>query len=114
MEKDILKTKSFAFAVRIVKFALLLQKEKKEFTLSQQILKSGTSIGANVAEAHAAISRADFSAKISIAHKETMYWLTLLKETDFLEENLFQSLFSDAEELAKITFSVLKTTRLKK
>lgn len=107
--------KSYAFAIRIVKAYQFLSAEKREFILSKQLLKSGTSIGANVAEADGAISTADFSSKISISYKEcleTKYWLSLLKDTGFIEEKTFLSMHDDADELTKILFSILKTTRL--
>ena len=107
--------KAYVFAIRIVRAYQYLNSEKREFVLSKQLLKSGTSIGANVAEANGAISKSDFSAKISIAYKEcleTKYWFSLLKDTNFIEENIFQSIFDDADELSKILFSILKTTRI--
>ena len=85
--------------------------------MSKQLLRCGTSIGANIAEANGAISENDFSAKMSIAYKEcleTKYWLSLLKDTDFLDEKVFNSMFSDADEIGKILFSILKTTRINK
>ena len=106
--------KSFAFAVRIVKMCRHLRSEKRELVLSQQLLRSGTSIGANVSEAKQAQSRADFIAKMSIALKETAetkYWLRLLHETDDLNETEFQSVFSDCSELEKILTSIIKTAR---
>ncbi len=116
-KNNIIKTKSFDFSVRIVKLYQHLIKEKKEFVLSKQILKSGTSIGANVEEADAGISKADFSAKISISFKEsreTIYWLRLLYTTEYIDKKMFNSLLSDCEELCKILFSILKTTRINK
>jgi four helix bundle protein len=113
---SIILDKSFKFAVRIVKLYKFLSENKKEFVLSKQILKSGTSIGANVEEAHGGISTPDFSNKISIAYKEgkeTKYWLRLLHETMYINEEMFESLFSDCEELNKILFSIIKTTRIK-
>lgn len=89
---------------------------KKEFVLSKQILRCGTSIGANVAEANGAVSDADFSSKISIAYKEcleTKYWLSLLKDTGYVSEKSFQSMYQDADEIGKILFSILKKTRIK-
>ena len=106
--------KSFAFAVRIVKMCRHLRSEKRELVLSQQLLRSGTSIGANVSEAKQAQSRADFIAKMSIALKETAetkYWLRLLHETDDLNETEFQSVFSDCGELEKILTSIIKTAK---
>jgi four helix bundle protein len=113
MKESILKDKSYAFAVRIVKMYQHIVSTKKEYILVKQLLRSGTSIGANVAEANGAISDADFSSKISIAYKEaleTKYWLTLLKDTGYLTEKEFESLHKDADELAKMLFATLKST----
>lgn len=107
--------KAYAFAVRVVKACQWLQAEKKEFVLSKQFLRSGTSIGANLAEAGGAISTADLSAKVSIAYKEaqeTKYWLNLLKDTDYLTAPMHESLMKEADQLAALLFSTLKTTRL--
>ncbi len=112
---NVLAEKSYAFSIWIVKAYQFLSEEKREFILSKQLLRCGTSIGANVAEANGAISRADFSVKISISYKEcleTKYWLTLLKDTGYLDERPFDSIYQDADELAKIMFSILKTTRI--
>jgi four helix bundle protein len=112
---NITQEKAYAFALRIVKLYKYLTNHKKEFILSKQILRSGTSIGANVAEANGAISNADFSAKISIAYKEaleTKYWLKLLFEAEYIAKKEFESLHSDCDELCKIFFSILKTTRI--
>lgn len=82
--------------------------------LSRQLLKSGTSIGANIAEANGAISQADFSAKLSIAYKEaleTKYWLTLLKDTDFLSSEQYYLIYGNCDEIARILFAVLKKSR---
>lgn len=109
--------KAYNFAIRVVRANQFLQNEKKEFVLSKQFLRSGTSIGANLAEANGAISDNDFSAKISIAYKEcleTKYWLALLKDTNYIDENMFISLFSDSDEISKMLFSILKLTRIKK
>jgi len=113
---SVLYRKAFAFAVRIVKLHKLLTDRKREFVLSRQCLRSGTSIGANIAEANGAISRLDFSSKLSIAYKEsleTKYWLLLLNKTKYLSEREYLSLFRDADELSKILFSILRTVRLK-
>lgn len=110
-----LYTKAYNFAVRIVKAYQYLSDDKKEFVLSKQLLRSGTSIGAYIAEANGAISKSDFSAKISIAYKEcleTKYWLSLLKDTGFIENNAFESIYQDADEIGKILFSILKSTRI--
>ena len=113
MSESIIKNKSYAFALRIVRAYKYLRAEKKEFVLSKQLLRSGTAIGANVTEAIGGITKADFSAKISIAYKEaleTEYWLQLLKDSEYLEENIFLSLNDDCVELSKILFSILKST----
>lgn len=107
--------KGYAFAIRVVKAYQFLSEDKREFILSKQLLRSGTSIGANIAEANGAISKSDFSAKMSIAYKEcleTKYWLSLLKDTGYIEQKAFESIYKDADELAKILFSILKTTRI--
>ncbi len=115
MKKDnITYKKAYAFAIRIIKAYQYLTTDKKEFILSKQLLRSGTSIGANIAEANGAISEAEFSHKIGIAYKEcleTKYWLSLLKDTRYIEESAFQNIYQDAEEISKILFAILKTTR---
>ena len=112
--KKTAKEKSKAFAIRIVRLYRYLCDEKKEFVLSKQLLRSGTSIGANLAEAECAISRKDFLSKIYIALKEcmeTIYWLELLHETDYLTEQEFQSISSDCEELRRMLSSTTKTIK---
>ena len=107
-----MKYKSKAFAVRVVKLYQYLCEEKKEYVLSKQILRSGTSIGANIAESECAISRKDFVSKIYIALKEcveTIYWLELLYDTDFLSEKEFQLMKNDCEEMRKMMSSITKT-----
>lgn len=109
--------KSYQLALQIVNVYKELTNSKKEFILSKQLLRSGTSIGANVTEANGAISNADFSAKISIAYKEsleTKYWLSLLKDSDYLSQIEFDKLHSNTDELSKILFSILKKTRINK
>ncbi len=106
--------KSKGFAVRIVKLYQYLQMEKREFVLSRQLLRSGTSIGANLAEADYAVSKSEFLSKVYIVLKETaetLYWLELLFETDHLTEAQYQSLRSDAEELRKMLSASTKTTK---
>ncbi len=108
------RDKSYDFALRIIKLYKYLIEEKKEYVLSKQILRSGTSIGANVEEAIGGQSRRDFLAKISIAYKETReshYWLRLLRDSSFLDPEVAQSLLSDCEELLKILGSIQKTTK---
>ena len=111
---NIIQTKSYAFAVRIVRLYQHLASEKKEFVLSKQVLRCGTSIGANVEEAIGGQSRADFVAKLSIAYKEsreTSYWLRLLKDTDYITIPQFESLYADAEELCRIIAAIQKSTK---
>lgn len=115
--KSIAYNKAYKFSVRIVPMYKHLSAEKREFILSKQLLRSGTSIGANIAEANGAISNADFSHKLSISYKEcleTKYWLNLLKDTEYLDSKTFTEIISDADELAKILFSIIRTTRIEK
>ncbi len=109
-----IEDKSFKFAVRIVNLYKYLISEKKEFVLSKQILKSGTSIGANTEEALGGVSNSDFSNKLSIAYKEareTLYWLRLLNATDYLEVKVFQSMFNNCDEICKILFTIIRKTK---
>ena len=113
MDKAV-QEKSFRFAVRIVNLCKFLQNEKKEYILYKQLFRCGTSIGANVAEAQQAQSRADFVSKLNIALKEayeTDYWLRLLHETNYLTESAFQSVISDCRELEKLLISIIKTAK---
>ena len=113
-ESSPLVEKSFALAVRVVGLYRSLTEERKEFVLSKQILRCGTSIGANVQEAIGAQSDKDFFAKISIAYKEareTLYWLKLLHVADLLSAELFQSLYDDTEEVCKIVASCQRTVK---
>ena len=117
MKNNPLAEKSYLFALEVVKISRFLRDEKREFILSKQLLRAGTSIGANIAEANGAISTADFSSKISIAYKEsleTKYWLRLLQDSDYLEENIAVDLVEMADELSRIMFSILKSTRINK
>jgi four helix bundle protein len=117
MKESLLREKSKAFAIRIIKLYKFLSCDKKEFVLSKQILRSGTSIGANFAEAIYGISEADFINKLSIAQKEaseTIYWLELLHETDFLTQEQFDSIYTDAEELLKLLAASIITMKKKK
>ncbi|WP_418816831.1 four helix bundle protein [Pseudoruminococcus massiliensis] len=114
--EKIVKYKSKKFAVRIVKLYKYLCDEKKEYVLSKQLLRSGTSIGANIAESECAISEKDFLSKIYIALKEsaeTIYWLDLLFETDYLSEIEYKSMKDDCEELRKMMSSTTKTMNSK-
>ena len=112
---NVIESKSFSFAVRIVKLCRNLQSDNKEFVLSKQLRRSGTSIGANVAESQQAQSRADFISKLSIALKEaveTNYWLRLLYATDYLSSTEYSSVITDCKELEKLLTAILKTTKL--
>lgn len=105
--------KSYLFAKRIVLLARYLQEQQKEYILSKQLLKSGTSVGANIVEAKSGISGSDFTAKYSIAYKEaqeTIYWLDLLYETDSIDAQQHASLHTDCTELAKMLYASLKTS----
>lgn len=113
----ILKDKSFQFAIRIVNLYKYLKDEKKEFTLSKQLLRSGTAIGAMYREAEFAESKSDFIHKLAIAQKEcneSLYWLELLKATGYLKEEEFQSLHENASELMKLLTSSIKTAKSKR
>ena len=108
--------KSFSFALRIIKLYQHLSNKKKEFILSKQILRSGTSIGANLEESRGAQSSSDFQAKISIAYKEareTSYWLRLLYASEYLTERQFNSLHADCEELIRILSATQLTMKTK-
>ena len=111
---SILYQKSFQFSVRIVRLCRYLESGHREFVLSKQLLRAGTSIGANIAEAQQAQSRPDFVAKMSIALKETaetIYWIKLLRETDYLTESGFRSILQDATEIEKMLTGTLKTCK---
>ena len=114
MKENIIKNKSFDFAVRIVKLNQYLCNNKKEFVLSKQLLRSGTSVGAMVREAEHAETKADFKHKMGIAQKEineTLYWLELLKATDYLTTEQFEDINAHAVEIIKIITNILKTTK---
>ena len=113
-EPNIVMEKSKAFAIRVIKLYKYLCENKNEFVLSKQLLRSATSIGANIKEAQCGQSKKDFIAKMYIAYKEaneTEYWLELLHESEFLENNLFDSLYNDNHELIKILASITKSVR---
>ena len=112
--ESILKTKSYQFAIRIVKLCQFLVKEKKETVLSKQILRSGTSIGALIREAEYGQSKADFVSKMSIALKEaneTEYWLSLLNDTGYITNEQFTSINKDMTEVKKLLVSTVKTSK---
>ena len=105
MRKNVLQEKSYDFALRIINLYRFLVKDKEESVLSKQVLRSGTSIGANVEEAIGAISEKDFTAKVSIAQKEareTHYWLRLLRDSEYLTEKQSESIIDECEELIKL------------
>jgi len=113
-EDNPIQTKSYAFALRVVKLYRFLCEEQKEFVLSKQLLRAGTSIGANVEEAIGGQSDKDFKAKLSIAYKEareSKYWIRLLRDSGFLNQPQAESLLNDIEEILKICGSILKTLR---
>jgi four helix bundle protein len=116
MKDNLIRDKSYAFAIRIVKLYKYLCEEKKEFVLSKQLLRSGTSIGANIEEAIGGQSEKDFFAKLTIAYKETRethYWIRLLTDTDYLTKEQSESMLNDVEELLKIIGSIQKTIKNK-
>ena len=110
-----IQDKSFAFAVRIVNLCKYLRDTQQEYTLSKQLLRSGTSIGANIAEAQQAQSKPDFTHKLSVSLKEayeTNYWLRLLYATHYLREQEYMSIISDCQELEKLLTAIIKTTKI--
>ena len=114
MKKNIIQEKSFCFALRIVKLYKYLKDNKKEYVLSKQLLRSGTSIGANIEEAIGGQSKNDFVSKISIAYKEsreTLYWIKLLKESGYLNLKQAESIINDCEEIIKIITKIQKTMK---
>ncbi|MFI3294232.1 MAG: four helix bundle protein [Rikenellaceae bacterium] len=114
MKDNIVKHKSFQFAIRIVNLYKYLCESEKEYVLSKQLLRCGTSIGAMIRESEHSESRADFIHKLAIAQKEcneTIYWIELLHETKYLKDVEFQSIHNDAEEIIKLLASIIKTTK---
>lgn len=114
MYENTVVEKSKAFAVRIIKLYKHLTESKKEFVLSKQLLRSGTSIGANIAEAVCAMSKKDFLSKMYIAYKEcseTKYWLDLLQLTDYITETEYNSIIKDCIELFKLLTAITKSTK---
>ena len=113
MKDNIVLDKSFLFAIRIVKLCRFLQEDKKEYVLTKQLLRSGTSIGANIKEAINGISKKDFTAKMYIAFKEaneTEYWIELLRATDYLTASEFDSIIADCRELCKLLSAITKSS----
>ena len=114
MKENIVKDKSFDFAVRIVKLYQFLIDNKKEFVLSKQLLRSGTSVGAMIRESEFAESKSDFIHKLAIAQKEineSLYWMELLQKTNYLTINQFNSINNDAVEIIKLITSIIKTSK---
>ena len=113
-KKSIIKDKSFVFAVRVIRLFQYLTETKKEYVLSKQLLRSGTAIGALVREAQNAESTKDFIHKLGIAQKEcdeTIYWLELLKETEYINDKEFESINNEANELLKMLRSAIITSK---
>lgn len=114
MKENIVKEKSYKFAMRVIKAYKFLSEDKREFVLSKQILRSGTAIGALIREAEQAQSRKDFIHKMNIALKEaneTEYWLMLLKDSEYINEESFISIHKDCDELIRLLVSIVKTTK---
>ena len=117
MKDNIIKSKSFSFALRIIKLYQYLQVEKKEFILSKQLLRSGTSIGAMIRESEQAESKADFIHKLAIAQKEaneTEYWIELLYQSGYIDKHQYESIFYDITEIRKLLTSIIKTSKKRK
>ncbi|MCR5242260.1 MAG: four helix bundle protein [Prevotella sp.] len=113
-DKNIVEEKSFDFAVRVVKLYKYLTTVKQEFVMSKQLLRSGTSIGANISEAQQAQSQMDFLSKMSISLKESYesdYWIRLLYHTDYLNEEEYESIISDCRTITKLLVSIIKSTK---
>lgn len=114
MKENALREKSYSFALRVVKMCRYLNEEKREFILSKQVLRSGTSNGANIEEANQGQSKSDFIHKLSISLKEaveTNYWLRLLRDSEYLSKSQAESLLSDCCELEKLLTSSIKTAK---
>ena len=116
MKENIIQTKSYDFALKIVKLHRSLVENKKEFVLSKQLLRSGTSIGANIEEAIGGQSEKDFYAKLTISYKEareTKYWIRLLKDSEYLDKEIANEFLNNVEELLRIIGSIQKTLKNK-
>ncbi len=114
MQENIVKDKSYKFSLRIIKLYQHLSVKKKEFLLSKQVLRCGTSIGANIEEAIGGQSKKDFISKISIAYKEsreTHYWIRLLRDSNYIENKSDASLLNDCEELIKLTGKIISSAK---
>ncbi|MDR0865078.1 MAG: four helix bundle protein [Candidatus Symbiothrix sp.] len=116
MKENVLRDKSYDFALRVINAYKFLNKEQKEFVLSKQLLRSGTAIGALVREAEYAQSVPDFINKLSVALKEaneTEYWFMLLKDSDYISENVYLSIINNCQELIRLLISSIKTAKQK-
>jgi len=116
MGNNVIIDKSKSFAVRIIRLYQYLRNNKNEYILSKQVLRSGTSIGSNIREAHQGQSKRDFIAKMNIALKEaveTEYWLELLYETNYLDESAYESIYSNCTEISKLLISIIKSCKQK-
>ncbi|MFR9503057.1 MAG: four helix bundle protein [Rikenellaceae bacterium] len=114
MKENVIKSKSFLFAIRIVNVYKHLRKVKKEFIMSKQLLRCGTSVGAMVRESEHAESKVDFIHKLAIAQKEineSLYWIELLYQTDYISDSEFKSIFNDADELMCLLTSIIKSAK---
>ena len=115
-KESVLMKKSYGFAIRTVRLSQFLQNEKKEFCLSKQVLRSGTSVGALIREAEFAQSHADYINKFSVALKEaneTNYWISLINDTDYIDTKLYESLSKDCKELISLLVASIKTLKQK-
>ena len=113
MKENVVKSKSFEFAKRIVKLYNYLCDNKKEFVMSKQLLRCGTSVGANIYEAERGVSKKDFANKMSIAQKESnesMYWIELLYATGYLQEKEYMSLKKECDEISRLLAAIVKTS----
>lgn len=116
MKENIILDKSYSFSIRIINLYKYLAQSKKEFILSKQLVRSGTSIGANIEEAIGGQSRKDFYAKINVAYKEareTHYWLRILRDTNYISQKQASSILNDCDELLKIIGSIIRTIKSK-
>ena len=114
MKENIVQEKSFDFAVEITLYSRKLKKEHQEYAIADQLLRCGTSVGANIEEAIGGYTRKDFAAKLSISYKEareTRYWLRILEATKLINKEDFDRLFSQCEELLKLLYSIIRSTK---
>ena len=113
-DENVIVAKSYAFAVRSVKLYRYLSDEKHDYVIGRQLMRSGTSIGANVKEAIRGVSKADFTAKMSIALKEASeseFWIELLRDTDYISSQQAESMLADCQELLKLLMTIIKTSK---